>query len=78
MARSRKKTPITGITGAKSEKEDKLLAHRKERRKIRSRLRSETEPEVLPHRREVGNVWVFSKDGKQYHRGPANPRDLRK
>jgi len=78
MARSRKKTPIAGIASAKSEKADKLAAHRKERRKVRSRLSTDAEPEILPHRREVGNVWSFAKDGKKYQTGRPDPRDLRK
>jgi hypothetical protein len=78
MARSRKKTPISGITSAKSEKADKLSAHRKERRKVRSHLNTDLEPDVLPHRREAGNVWSFAKDGKKYQTGQTGPRDLRK
>jgi hypothetical protein len=78
MARSRKKTPMSGITSAKSEKADKLSAHRKERRKVRSRLSTDVEPDILPHRREVGDVWSFAKDGKKYQTGRANPRDMRK
>jgi hypothetical protein len=64
VARSRKKAPITGITSAKSEKTDKQLAHRKERRKVRQVV--ESEPEVLPHTREVSNPWAMAKDGKVY------------
>lgn len=78
MSRSRKKTPINGITTARSEKRDKLAAHRRERREIRSRLSTESEPDMLPHRLEIANVWSFAKDGKKYQTGRIDPGDLRK
>ena len=66
MARSRKKSPIAGTSSARSDKSDKVAAHRRERRKVRGILADESEPDVLPDRREVGNVWAFAKDGKAY------------
>ena len=41
------------------------LAHRRERRIVRQILGSDPLRPVLPHRREVSNVWSFDKDGKQ-------------
>jgi hypothetical protein len=63
LSRSRKKTPITGITTARSEKQDKRLANRKLRRKTRQALRCR-DLDVLPVLREVSNVWCMDKDGK--------------
>ena len=77
MARSRKKTPIGGITTAESEKADKLSAHRRERRKVRATLATDPQVDVLPHRREVSDVWTFAKDGK-YYQTRVQARDLRK
>jgi hypothetical protein len=78
MARSRKKTPIAGVTSARSEKADKAAAHRRERRKVRAALAAEPEPEVLPDRREVGNVWASAKDGKAYAPSWRGSKLLRK
>ncbi|MBX9948638.1 MAG: hypothetical protein K2Y39_05730 [Candidatus Obscuribacterales bacterium] len=66
MSKSFRKSPICGITTAESEKKDKQLAHRRERRIVRQILGSDPLRPVLPHRREVSNVWSFDKDGKQY------------
>lgn len=66
MTHSRKKTPVVGVTSAESEKTDKLLAHRRERRKVREVLHVESEPEVLPHTRELSDPWAMAKDGKIY------------
>ena len=78
MARSRKKTPITAVTTARSEKADKVAAHRKERRKVRAVLATDAAPDLLPGRREVSNVWTYAKDGKRYAHPWLEPRDLRK
>ncbi|MEM9339279.1 MAG: hypothetical protein AAGA66_11160 [Bacteroidota bacterium] len=65
MSRSRKKTPVKGITSAKSEKEDKRNANRKFRRKVKQEVNKGGE-EQLPKLRELSNVWAFDKDGKRY------------
>jgi hypothetical protein len=67
MSRSRKQTPIGGITTAKSEKEDKRFANRKARRVVREVLCAAPEAEVLPHLREVSDTWTMSKDAKVYY-----------
>jgi hypothetical protein len=64
MSRSYRKKPIRSITTAQSEKKDKKMWHRKLRRKCRSEI--ENGAEVLPHFREISNVWDFQKDGKCY------------
>jgi len=78
MARSKRKTPIIGITGATSEKAEKQAAHRKERRKVRGVLSGRAETELLPHTREVSNPWSMSKDGKTYVGGKLSAKDRRK
>ena len=78
MARSRKKTPITGVTSAESEKADKQAAHRRERRHVRQRLTVDATADVLPHTREVSNPWAFAKDGKVYRGAKLRPKERRK
>jgi len=71
MSRSRKKTPIFGITTASSEKRDKRLANRKLRRLTTTELRCSLLDEdlILPEIRDVSNVYNFDKDGKGYRPG---------
>jgi hypothetical protein len=64
MSRSKRKTPIFGYTTAETEKRDKRLANRAYRHRLKSQRPSENE--VIPHRRELSNVWCFDKDGKRY------------
>lgn len=78
MSRSRKKTPITGISLADSEKAEKQANHRRERRRVRQVLAAEPEAEVLPHTRELSNPWLMSKDGKVYRAAWKDPGALRK
>jgi hypothetical protein len=78
MARSRKKTPICGITTARSEKQDKRLANRKVRRAVNQALTTSLELEVLPHRRELTNPWTMAKDGKTWFDADRFPEELRK
>lgn len=64
MSRSRRKTPVTGITTATSEKQDKRSANRRLRRRVKQRLDESPEIDVLPLKREISNVWAMDKDGK--------------
>lgn len=73
MSRSRRRTPIFGITTARSEKQDKKTWHRKLRVKSRIQLLAVDEgaPDaaenlILVHAREVSNPWSMAKDGKRY------------
>jgi hypothetical protein len=77
MSRSVKKNPICGTTTVRSEKVDKIAAHRRERHAVRDRLRVEPLTEVLPARREMSDVWTYSKDGKVFLAN-ARLQDLRK
>jgi len=74
MSRSRKKTPITGITIAESDKPFKEAEHRRERRVVRTAIKV---GEPIPDQREFGNPWASEKDGKQWL-SDRNSRVLRK
>lgn len=77
MSRSRKKTPIFGVANRKnSEKEDKVIANKKFRRK--SRMKIFHNKEDIPLRvREVSDVWSWSHDGMFYYQS-AKDVDMRK
>lgn len=77
MSHSRRKSPFMGITTARSEKKDKQIAHRKERRLVKTMLSSDCLCEGLPDRRAVSNVYTRAKDGKQKIR-PDDARSMRK
>lgn len=68
MSRSFKHTPITGNTTCRSEKNDKRLANRAERRIVRHLLHvaSDFDTILLPIQREVSDVWGFGKDGRHW------------
>ena len=69
MSRSRKKTPIAGITTVASDKEWKRRANRRHRRIVNmvdSQAASGHEV-VYPLLREVADVWDGEKDGKRYY-----------
>jgi hypothetical protein len=75
MSRSKRKTPITGIIGCESEKQDKREANRLLRRK--TKLQVISGKEIILNIREVSNVWGMGKDGKVY-RKDLHGKDLRK
>lgn len=78
MSRSRRKTPIGGITTAKSEALWKAKAARKLRVATRVLLAKHPEGETLSGKRwEVANPWDGPKDGKSWF-GGAHPKDMRK
>lgn len=73
MARSRRKTPICGITCKESDKPGKTKASRALRAAMRGELARSLHGDNLevldvtaPLPREVSNVYSFPKDGKQY------------
>lgn len=87
MSRSRKRTPISGITRAESDKPFKVSEHRRERRAVRSmtgllaggtdagmpaEMISEDDGFVIPSPKAFGNPWASEKDGKKYR-----PDDVR-
>jgi len=70
MSRSRRKTPVFGITNAQSERRDKQLWHRRWRLQERMALRK-LSPEALDTHlssdaKAAGNLWSMAKDGRQY------------
>lgn len=77
MSRSRRKTPVRGITTSDTEKQDKRSANRRLRRKVRVALAVEPEG-VLPALREVSCVWAFDKDGKMRFDPAERPAAMRK
>jgi hypothetical protein len=74
MARSYRKHAGSGWTTARSEKDDKVIYHRKARRIARNLIRSTEDFDALvfPVAREISNVYNWAKDGKFYYLKP-NP-----
>ncbi len=64
MSRSRRKTPVIGITTAATEKDDKRVANRRPRRVNREILETMGDDARLKHRRETSDPWSMAKDGK--------------
>lgn len=65
MARSRRKTPVTGMTTAVSEAADKAAWHRRWRRGEKQRMKVDPDAEPITHH-GYSNPWAMDKDGKQY------------
>ena len=78
MSRSRKKRPFSGITLAKSEKQEKRAANRRIRRMNKSLLAGTHDETQLRRKREVSDVWCMSKDGKQRFDPELYPELMRK
>ena len=72
MGKSTRK-PYASVTGSLSAKQDKIRAHRSERRMQNQMLKKAFEDEdlLLPHKLECAfnDVWGWSRDGKQSWRG---------
>lgn len=66
MSRSKRKTPIYGTTGARSEAVDKKHWHQRLRAAERSRLAHNTGDHIPVDEREVSDPWGMAKDGKRY------------
>lgn len=74
MSRSRRKNPVSSITKADSEKEDKRRANRRLRARERQALDKVIQGVVdfvftelvWPRLREASNVYKFAKDGKTW------------
>ena len=64
MSRSKRRTPVIGITTAETEKAYKAAAHRSERRTARTKIKS-GRPDDIPHPKKFGDPWGAPKDGKQ-------------
>ncbi len=66
MSRSRRRTPVIGMTTARSDKPFKMDEHRAERRTVRATLLRAESGDSLPHPKRYGNPAVAPKDGKQW------------
>ncbi len=89
MGKSKRKTPILGITTSLGHKSFKESEHRAERSKVHTLLRNavriidniETfiQNEILlPHPKEYGNEWASPRDGKSWHGHLENHPDFKK
>jgi len=78
MSRSRRKTPIGGVTTAGSEKQDKRDYNRRYRRVAKQAVEAGDESRPLPILREHSDPWSMDKDGKMSFDPRKNARLLRK
>lgn len=80
MSKSFKKVSITGNVGCVSEKKDKSIASRKERRKVKETLYSieDFDTYLDPDKKTLYNVYDMGKDGKHYFDPNLYPKDMRK
>ncbi len=77
MSRSRRKTPIFGITSARSEADDKREWHKRWRSRQRDQINSlgpDDDP-LLVQRYAVSSAWLMSKDGKSWF-APHEQREM--
>lgn len=77
MSRSRRKTPITGVTLVESEKKDKLASHRIYRRTLKQLITPDLET-PLPTEQQLTNPWSMAKDGKLGYNTKLPKKLLRK
>lgn len=67
MSRSRRKTPIFGITTAQSDHRWKAMASRKLRHRVKQELVSRLDADRFAGKRwDLVNPWSSEKDGKSY------------
>jgi retron-type reverse transcriptase len=78
MSRSHRKTPIAGNTCASSEKLDKRVANRRDRRVNREILNASNDDSRTKDRKTTSDPWVMSKDGKQFFNPDGHPELMRK
>jgi hypothetical protein len=70
VSRSRRKTPIVGMTNCRSERQDKMIWHQRWRTHERTAL-SSASPEDLNNylplvENQVSSIWSMGKDGRSY------------
>lgn len=78
MSRSKKRTPVCGMTGAASEKQDKRLYNRRYRRVCKQAINADPARAELPLLREYSNPGAMDKDGKMWFDPEERPEMLRK
>ncbi len=78
MSRSRRKTPISGITTAQSDHPWKKMAARKLRHRSKQELNTSLDGDRFAGKRwDLVNPWSSEKDGKDWMSNP-DPRWMRK
>lgn len=78
MSRSRRNTPITGVTCARTDHPWKKAAARKLRRAVRQSLKTTLDGDRFAGKRwDLVNPWSSEKDGKHWF-GADRPELLRK
>lgn len=60
----RRRSPVSGLATASSDKPFKVAGHGRERRTVRQVLRANHEDDALPSPRRFGDPWTAPKDGK--------------
>jgi len=78
MSRSRRHTPIQGITTADSEKWDKRLANKTLRHHNKILVNKLGENAIPLKMNQVMTPWQMGKDGKQYFDPRKDPKSMRK
>lgn len=78
MSRSRRKSPITGVTTSESEAQDKAHWHRRHRRIESARLKQAGLDYDPRSHRAQSDPWQMDKDGKTYWGKEIQPHLLRK
>nr|WP_319495185.1 hypothetical protein [uncultured Desulfobacter sp.] len=78
MSRSQKKNPFCGNNKATSEKQDKRIANRIDRR-VNKEILNQTQDEgkLLP-KKSTSNKWTMDKDGKHRFDPDEFPKGMRK
>ena len=78
MSRSRRKTPISGITTADSDHPWKKMTARKVRHRVKQHLNATLDGDRFAGKRwDLVNPWSSEKDGKHFWHN-ADPRMMRK
>jgi hypothetical protein len=78
MSRSRRRTPITGVTGEASSTQDQVKAHRRERTTIKARLRRRRDDAALPPPHAFSDPWDWMIEGKRRFDPRQFPKLMRK
>ena len=78
MSRSRRKSPVTGITTSESEKDDKRIYNRRYRRASKQLFENDPVRDPMPKLREFSDPWLMDKDGKARFDPSEYPELMRK
>ena len=78
MSRSKRKTPIHGVTLSNSDKDYKRKANRRLRAANKAIVRRDGAESELVLVRNVARTWGMAKDGKRYFDAAKYPHMMRK